>query len=73
MMVLKPDRVMFHCVREPQGYWWDRVLGWEGWIDEHGIRRGMVEIKRAREVDYIGASQRPVHHVSGISRPSKGS
>lgn len=68
MMVLKPERVLFHCMREPQGYWWDRVVDWEGWVDESGIRRGLVEVVKAREVEFIGSEKRPVHHVSSVMR-----
>lgn len=64
LTVLKPDRVLFHCIREPQGYWWDRVINWEGWIDEMGIKRGMVEVHQARQVTEIGSEKRPVRHVS---------
>lgn len=66
MMVLKPERVLFHCIREPQGYWWDRVVDWEGWVDESGIRRGLVEVLPARDVEFIGSDRRPVHHVSWL-------
>ena len=63
MMTLSPDRVLFHCIREPQGYWWDRVKGWEGWQDESGVKRGMVEVLPARDVSSIGRNRRPIHHV----------
>jgi len=63
MMTLSPDRVLFHCIREPQGYWWERVKGWEGWEDDMGVQRGLVEIQRARNVTWVGQARRPVHHV----------
>lgn len=63
MLTLRPDRVLFHCIREPKGYWWDRVKGWEGWTDEFGETRGRVEIVRARNVQHVGKEKRPVHHV----------
>lgn len=64
MMTLKPERVMFHCLTEPHGYWWDRVMNWEGWSDENGLKRGMVEVVPARDVTHIGKENRPVVHVS---------
>jgi hypothetical protein len=67
LMVLKPERVLFHCVNEPRGYWWDRVKGWEGWTDDNGVVRGKLEVLRARDVQYVGKSRRPVHHVSVVS------
>ena len=69
MMVLKPEKVMFHCIKEPRGYWWDRILDWEGWEDDHGERKWFVEIHRARDVDFIGSSLKPVHHVGRPSLP----
>ena len=64
LMVLKPERVLLHCMRKPQGYWWDRVMDWEGWADENGEKRGMVEMINARDVRDIGKARKPVHHVS---------
>lgn len=63
-MNLKPDKVLFHCVHEPTGYWWDRVKGWEGWIDENGKTKGLVEVVAARDVEWVGLARRPVVHVS---------
>lgn len=63
LVSLKPDVVYFHCINEPKGYWWERVKDWEGWIDDQGLRRGMMEIKRARDVQWVGSSKRPVVHV----------
>lgn len=63
LVSLKPDVVYFHCINEPKGYWWERVKDWEGWIDDQGRRRGMMEIKRARDVQWVGSSKRPVVHV----------
>ena len=68
LISLKPERVLFHCIREPHGYWWDRVKDWEGWTDEDGKQRGMVEVQRARDVTHIGSTKRPVHHVSTLRR-----
>ncbi|RSH82224.1 hypothetical protein EHS25_005934 [Saitozyma podzolica] len=64
MMTLKPERVMFHCLTEPHGYWWDRVMNWEGWSDENGLKRGMVEVVPARDVTHIGKENRPVVHYA---------
>lgn len=64
LIMLKPERIMFHCVRVPRGYWWDRVLNWEGWIDEDGVRRGMIEVVGARLVEHIGKERRPVLHFA---------
>jgi len=68
MMTLSPEKVMFHCIREPQGYWWDRVRDWEGWFDEDDVQRGLVEVHRARDVTWIGQNKRPIHHVSSSRR-----
>ncbi|OXG24592.1 hypothetical protein C366_00121 [Cryptococcus neoformans Tu401-1] len=64
LVSLKPDVVYFHCISEPKGYWWERVKNWEGWVDDQGNRRGMMEIKRARDVQWIGTSKRPVVHFA---------
>ena len=63
-MTLKPDRILFHCHEEPQGYWWDRVRGWEGWEDGDGETKGLVEVLPARDVEWIGKDRHPVKHVS---------
>lgn len=52
LAVLKPQRVLFHCVYEPRGVWWDRV-------------RGQVEVVRARNVTSVGVHDAPVVHVRG--------
>ncbi|KAJ9098458.1 hypothetical protein QFC19_006325 [Naganishia cerealis] len=66
MTVLKPEKIMFHCLYEPTGYWWDQVLNWEGWIDEEdgGARKGLVQVVPAREVEFIGEEKRPVKHYA---------
>ncbi|RXK40870.1 hypothetical protein M231_01929 [Tremella mesenterica] len=64
LQVLKPEKVLFHCLNEPRGYWWDRVRGWEGWIDEGGEKKGLVEVVKARDVEWIGKDQRPVKHYA---------
>ncbi|ODO08764.1 hypothetical protein L198_00497 [Cryptococcus wingfieldii CBS 7118] len=64
LVSLKPDRVYFHCIHEPSGYWWERVKDWEGWEDEEGVTRGLVEVKMARDVQWIGKSRRPVVHFA---------
>ncbi|WVO16357.1 hypothetical protein L204_104032 [Cryptococcus depauperatus] len=64
LISLKPDFIYFHCINEPKGYWWDRIRNWEGWKDEQGHRRGLVEIKRARDVQWIGKSKSPVVHFA---------
>ena len=63
-------QILFHCLREPEGYWWDRVVNWEGWESESGERKGMVEIVQARDIQWIGHDKRPVNHVS--KRTSRG-
>ncbi|WWD17440.1 hypothetical protein CI109_101881 [Kwoniella shandongensis] len=64
MTVLKPDKVMFHCITEPRGYWWDRVKDWEGWEADSSVKRGEVEIVQARDVQWIGSDRRPVKHFA---------
>lgn len=64
MMVLKPEKIMFHCLHEPRGYWWDRVKNWEGWVDDQGDQKGMLEVVPARDVTHVGKDKRPVVHVS---------
>jgi hypothetical protein len=60
MIMLQPDRIMFHCVRQhPTGYWWDRLLEWEG---AGGVGFGL-EVVKAREVDWVGPDKTPVKHV----------
>lgn len=66
MLVLRPEKVMFHCVHEPKGYWWDRVKNWEGWVDENGEQKGLLEVVPAREVTHVGKDSHPVVHVSKI-------
>ncbi|KAK8864262.1 hypothetical protein IAR55_001508 [Kwoniella newhampshirensis] len=65
MTVLRPDRVLFHCIHEPKGYWWDRVKAWEGWDDdETGMKKGSLEVVKARDVQWIGSDRRPVRHFA---------
>lgn len=72
LVSLRPDKIMFHCIKEPQGYWWDQVKNWEGWIDEtdrttdepNGRRKGLVEVVPAREFETVGKSNRPVHNYA---------
>lgn len=65
LTTLKPDKVMFHCVHEPYGYWWDQVRSYDGWaVDTKGQRRGRVEVVKARDVTWVGKERAPVHHVS---------
>lgn len=60
MIKLQPDRIKFHCVRQhPSGYWWDRLLEWEG----AGGAGFAVEVVKAREVDWVGPGRTPVKHV----------
>ncbi len=49
MITLEPERMFFHCLAEPNVYWWDRVRAWEGWTDEGAEKKGMVGIWQARE------------------------
>jgi hypothetical protein len=35
-------------------------MNWEGWIDEDGVRRGMIEVVGARQVEHVGKERRPV-------------
>ncbi|ORX36844.1 hypothetical protein BD324DRAFT_579948 [Kockovaella imperatae] len=60
LVTLKPEKVLFHCLYEPRGYWWSRVVNWEGWVDDEGQRKGLVEIHRARDVTTIGSHKNPV-------------
>lgn len=64
MISLKPEKIMFHCIHEPSGYWWEQVKGWEGWIDEHGQKKGMVEVVQASDFNTVGKSNRPVNHYA---------
>ncbi|WVQ82214.1 hypothetical protein IAT38_004342 [Cryptococcus sp. DSM 104549] len=66
MMSLKPEVVYFHCIHEPRGYWWERVKGWEGWVDEEqgGEVKGEVRVMRARDVQWVGKDRRPVVHFA---------
>ncbi|OCF40483.1 hypothetical protein I317_05721 [Kwoniella heveanensis CBS 569] len=64
LVSLRPEEVWFHCIHEPRGYWWDRVRDWEGWTDEHGLRKGMVRVLKARDVQWIGKDRKPVVHFA---------
>lgn len=72
LISLRPEKIMFHCINEPQGYWWDQVKNWEGWIDEtdrssdepNGRRKGLVEVVPARQFDTVGKSKRPVENYA---------
>lgn len=52
LAVLKPEKVLFHCVFEPRGVWWDRL-------------RDNVEVVPARNVTTVGRYDAAVVHVSG--------
>ncbi|WVR07184.1 hypothetical protein IAU60_004225 [Kwoniella sp. DSM 27419] len=64
LVSLKPDEVWFHCIHEPQGYWWDRVKDWEGWYDGAGEKKGMMRVLKARDVQWVGRDRRPVIHFA---------
>ncbi|WOO76631.1 uncharacterized protein LOC62_01G000258 [Vanrija pseudolonga] len=49
--VLRPERVLFHCVYEPRGVWWERV-------------RGQLEVVAARNVTVVGVNDAPVVHYA---------
>ncbi|TXT15584.1 hypothetical protein VHUM_00087 [Vanrija humicola] len=51
LAVLQPDRVLFHCVYEPHGVWWDRL-------------RDRLEVVPARNVTHIGVHNKPVVHYA---------
>ncbi|KAK6910267.1 hypothetical protein I203_104299 [Kwoniella mangroviensis CBS 8507] len=65
MVNLKPDEIWFHCIHEPRGYWWDRIKYYEGHVDPiTSEKRGMVKVKKARDVEFIGKDKRPVTHFA---------
>ncbi|WVW83730.1 hypothetical protein I302_105751 [Kwoniella bestiolae CBS 10118] len=65
MVSLQPEEIWFHCINEPRGYWWDRIKHYEGQVDPlTGEVRGLVKVKRARDVEWIGKDRRPVTHFA---------
>ncbi|WWC61705.1 uncharacterized protein I303_104290 [Kwoniella dejecticola CBS 10117] len=65
LLTLQPDEVWFHCIHEPHGYWWDRIKYYEGYMDPStGQVKGLVKVRRARDVQWIGKDKKPVTHFA---------
>ena len=80
MLSLGPERILFHCLKEPRGYWWDRIKEWrrDGQVQSgrDGVAR-LVEVVKTRDPTWVGKDKRPVSSVSRVvgitSIGSKGS
>lgn len=68
LLSLKPERILFHCLKEPRGYWWDQVKEWgleEEDRQEEGVGiGGLVEVVMTRDPTWVGKNRRPVSSVS---------
>lgn len=68
LLSLKPERILFHCLKEPRGYWWNQVKEW-GLDEEDGQEEGdriggLVEVVMTRDPTWVGKDRRPVSSVS---------
>ena len=65
MVSLRPERILFHCLKEPSGFWWEQVKLWKKSEagDETETEERLVKVIWARDPQWIGKDKKIVKKV----------
>jgi hypothetical protein len=66
MVTQRPEKIMFHCLKEPSGFWWDQVKLWRksSANDIFQLEEGSVEVIPARDPQWVGTDKKRVTKVN---------
>jgi len=66
MVSLRPEKIMFHCLKEPSGFWWEQVKLWKqsDTGEDMEMEEKLVEVVWARNPQWIGKDKKEITKVS---------